>query len=317
MAGITGLATQYNLPNYVGELFAASPEDTPFLTAIGGLTGGESVGATFFEWQTYDLRDAEDGRQRTEGAAAPTGEARVRSTHRNVLEIHQEAVEISYTRQSITRQRSTDGAKMVNIGGSVTPADEIQWQIDQQLKQIARDVEKSFLTGTLQDPTDNTTPRKTQGILGAITTNVVAGSGALTEDLVLDLMQKVWEHGGIKESETRTILVGAKMKRALSKIFIKDARYTESSRTVGGVNLQIIETDFGACNIMLDRNVPNDTLAVVSLEECKPAFLEIPGKGHFFLEPLGKTGASDKFQVYGEIGLIYGSELHHGKLTLS
>lgn len=317
MAGITGLATQYNLPNYVGELFAASPEDTPFLTAIGGLTGGESVGATFFEWQTYDLRDAEDGRQRTEGAAAPTGEARVRATHRNVLEIHQEAVEISYTRQSITRQRSTDGAKMVNIGGSVTPADEIQWQIDQQLKQIARDVEKSFLTGTLQDPTDNTTPRKTQGILGAITTNVVAGSGALTEDLVLDLMQKVWEHGGIKESETRTILVGAKMKRALSKIFIKDARYTESSRTVGGVNLQIIETDFGACNIMLDRNVPNDTLAVVSLEECKPAFLEIPGKGHFFLEPLGKTGASDKFQVYGEIGLIYGSELHHGKLTLS
>lgn len=317
MAGITGLATQYNLPNYVGELFAASPEDTPFLTAIGGLTGGESVGATFFEWQTYDLRDAEDGRQRTEGAAAPTGEARVRATHRNVLEIHQEAVEISYTRQSITRQRSTDGAKMVNIGGSVTPADEIQWQIDQQLKQIARDVEKSFLTGTLQDPTDNTTPRKTQGILGAITTNVVAGSGALTEDLVLDLMQKVWEHGGIQESETRTILVGAKMKRALSKIFIKDARYTESSRTVGGVNLQIIETDFGACNIMLDRNVPNDTLAVVSLEECKPAFLEIPGKGHFFLEPLGKTGASDKFQVYGEIGLIYGSELHHGKLTLS
>lgn len=317
MAGITGLGTQYNLPNYVGELFSASPEDTPFLTAIGGLTGGESVGATFFEWQTYDLRDAEDGRQRTEGAKAPEGEARVRSTHRNVLEIHQETVEISYTRQSITRQRSTDGAKTVTIGGTVIPADEIQWQVDQQMKQIARDVEKSFLTGTLQDPTDNTTPRKTQGLFSAITTNVVAGTGALTEELVLDLMQKVWEHGGIKESETRTLMVGAKLKRALSKVFIKDARYTESSRNVGGVNLQTIETDFGSCNIMLDRNVPADTLAVVSLEECKPAFLEIPDKGHFFLEPLGKTGASDKLQLYGEIGLMYGSELHHGKLTLS
>ena len=59
MAGITGLGTTYNLPNYVGELFAASPEDTPLLSAIGGLTGGESVGSTIFEWQGYDLRDAD------------------------------------------------------------------------------------------------------------------------------------------------------------------------------------------------------------------------------------------------------------------
>ena len=60
MAGITALGTTYNLPNFVGELFAASPEDTPFLSAIGGLTGGESVGSTVFSWQGYDLRDGED-----------------------------------------------------------------------------------------------------------------------------------------------------------------------------------------------------------------------------------------------------------------
>jgi len=45
MAGITGQGTTYNLPNYVGELFAVSPEDTPFLSSIGGLTGGVSAGA--------------------------------------------------------------------------------------------------------------------------------------------------------------------------------------------------------------------------------------------------------------------------------
>lgn len=78
MPGITGLGTTYNLPNYVGELFGASPEDTPLLSAIGGLTGGQSAGATFVEWQGYDLRDAADDRQRTEGAAAPDGEARAR-----------------------------------------------------------------------------------------------------------------------------------------------------------------------------------------------------------------------------------------------
>lgn len=318
MSGITGQGDSYNLPNYVGELFSISPEDAPLLSAIGGLTGGESAGATFFEWQTYDLRDADENRQRLEGAKAPTAEERVRSTQRNVLEIHQEAIELSYTRQAISRQRSvTGGEKTVTIGGTVVPADEMQWQIDQALKQVARDVEKSFIVGKYQDPTDNTQPRKTRGLLEAITTNVVAGTGALTEDMVLDLFQKIWEKGGIQESEGRTVIVGAALKRQLTKIFIKEKGYKEASRSVGGVNLQTFETDFGVASIMLDRYMPADTLVVASIEELKPRFLEIPGKGHFFVEPLAKVGASDQVQLYGEIGLEYGSELHHGKIKLS
>lgn len=317
MAGITGQGTTFNLPNYVGELFAASPEDTPLLSAIGGLTGGESVGATLFEWQGYDLRDAADDRQRLEGANAPTGEERVRFNASNVLEIHQEAVEVSYTKQGATRQRGA-GAAAVTIGSTTIPADELAWQLTQQFKQIARDVEKTFITGTYARPADNTAPRKTRGLVEAITTNVatVAG-GALTEEAVLDLFQDVWENGGIQEGETRTVIVNAALKRALTKIFIKDKGYQESTRNVGGVSLQTFETDFGRANIMLDRYAPADTLIVASLEELAPAFLEIPGKGHFFAEPLAKTGSADKVQIYGEIGLKYGNERKHGKLTVT
>lgn len=317
MTGVTGQGTTYNLPNYTGDLFLVSKEDTPFLSAIGGLTGGESAGSTLIEWQTEDMRDADITRQRTEGAQAPNGEERPRSRVSNVLEIHQEAVELSYTRQATTRMRSTDGEKLVTIGTTTMPESELKHQLDLSLKQVARDVNRAFIQGGYQNPTDNTTPRKTRGLVEAITTNVVAGTGNLTEDLVLDTLQKVWEHGGIREGETRTILVGAKMKRALSKVFIKENGYRETSRTVGGVNVQAIETDFGACNIMLDNDVSQDTLLVVSLEECTPVFLEIPGKGTFFAEPLAKTGAFDKVQLYGEIGLRYGAEQHHGKLKLS
>lgn len=316
MTGITGLGTTYNLPNYVGELFAASPEDTPFLSAIGGLTGGESVGATLFEWQGYDLRDADATRQRLEGADAGQGEERVRFNASNVLEIHQEAVAVSYTKQGATKQRGA-GAAAVTIGSTTIPADEIAWQLAQQFKQVARDVEKTFITGTYARPVDNTAPRKTRGLLAAIETNVsTVTGGVLTEEAVLDLFQDVWENGGIQEGETRTVIVNAKLKRALTKIFIKDKGYKEDTRNVGGVNLQTFETDFGRANIMLDRYAPADVLAVVSLEECKPAFLEIPGKGHFFAEPLAKTGASDKVQIYGEIGLNYGNERKHGKITV-
>lgn len=320
MPGITGQGTTYNMPNYVGELFAASPEDTPLLSSIGGLTGGTSVGSTLFEWQGYDLRDAEDARQRLEGAAAPAGESRPRYNASNVLEIHQESVEISYTKQGATRQRDTKSMPVVQIGATSVPADELAWQLQQQFKQISRDVEKTFITGTYQNPTDNTKPRKTRGLLEAIATNKTTTSktaATLDADTILDLFQKVWENGGIQESETRTVIVNAALKRALTRIFIKDANYQESTRSVGGVSLQTFETDFGRANIMLDRYMPADKLAVVSLEELSPAFLEIPNKGHFFAEPLAKTGASDKVQIYGEIGLMYGNERKHGVLTVS
>ncbi|NKG22213.1 DUF5309 domain-containing protein [Paeniglutamicibacter sp. ANT13_2] len=318
VAGITGQGTTYNLPNYVGELFAATPEDTPLLSSIGGLTGGESVGATFFEWQGYDLRAGEDSRQRLEGANAPAGEERVRYNASNVLEIHQEAVEISYTKQAATGQRATAGQPEVTVGGTVLPADELAWQLAQQFKQKAFDIEKTFITGTYSKPTTNATPRKTRGLLEAITTNVGVTSaiGVLSEDDVMNLFQDAWENGGIQEGETRTVMVNAALKRQLTKIFIKDAGYKEDTRDVGGVSLQTFETDFGRANIMLSRYIPADTLIVASLEDLRPAFLEIPGKGHFFAEPLAKTGAADKVQIYGEIGLNYGNEKKHGKLTL-
>lgn len=320
MPGITGQGTTYNLPNYVGELFAASPEDTPLLSAIGGLTGGESVGARQFEWQGYDLRDADGSRQRLEGANAPDGEERTRYSASNVVEIHQESVEVSYTKQAANRERATNGAATVQLAGSVLPADELTWQIDQQLKQVARDVEKSFIAGTYQLPTDNAKPRRTRGLLEATTTNVAASTHTakeLTVEEILDLFQKVWENGGIQEAETRTVIVGAALKRTLTRLFITDVKYQEESRNVGGVNLQTFETDFGKANIMLDRFMPSDTLVVASLEDLKPAFLDIPGKGHFFAEPLAKTGAADKVQIYGEVGLQYGNQRKHGKLTVA
>lgn len=320
MPGITGMGTTYNLPNYVGELFAASREDTPLLSAIGGLTGGRATKATSFEWQGYDLRDPDDTRQRLEGADAPDGEARTRYKASNVVEIHQEAVNLSYTKQGATGQLNTDGAQTVNIGGTIVPADELSWQISQQLKQIARDVEYSFIRGTYANPDDNTSPRRTRGLLEAITTNVMETTHTaktLTADDVLDLAQMAWDNGGIRESETRTIVVNSDLKRALTRCFVTDAGYKEETRNVGGVNLQTIETDFGRFNIMLDAYMPKDKLLVLSLEQLAPRFLEIPGKGHFFVEPLAKTGASDKVQIYGEIGLEYGDQKAHALLTVA
>lgn len=396
MAGITGMGTTFNLPNYAGELFAITPDDTPLLSAIGGLTGGGMTTATEFEWQTYDLRDPAQ-RTRVEGATAPTAEERVRANVRNVCQIHQEKVSVSYTKQAAVGQMATPQAAPFNgVDGANPVTNELDWQTAQALKSIALDVNYSFINGSYVNPTTNATARQTRGLLQAITTNriakgtsvtgatsatdtitatghglsvgnkivftatgaatgIVAGrvyyvvtvvdinnfkvsatSGgtaitlgtatglaftkpwatALTGDHVSDLLQLAYDNGGISEQATGTLLCGSIQKRAITKAFASQyGQYTETSRNVGGVSVTTVVTDFGTLNLMMDRHMPQDTIAAVSLEQLMPVFLNIPGKGVFFDEPLAKTGASDERQLYGEIGLKYGLERAHAVMT--
>lgn len=110
-------------------------------------------------------------------------------------------------------------------------------------------------------------------------------------------------------------MCGAWQKRMLTAEFITKKNHREQTRNVGGVSVTTIETDFGTLNVMLDRYMPADTVEVVSLDQCVPVLLETPGKGFLFSEPLAKTGSVDKAQIYGEIGLEYGHEIAHGKIT--
>ena len=312
MAGITGQGTTFNLPNYVGELFGISPEDTPFLTAIGGLTGGRSAQAKRFDWEFYDLR-APAERDRLEGAAAPSADNRVRSNDHNVVQIIHEAVSVSYTKLAAVGQRDGTGVP----AGSNPVTNEYDRQVSQALKAIARDTENAFVNGSFLEPADNTVARRTRGLLQAITTNVKDMSNTVpTVDDILDLLQEAYFNGGLQEGETRTLMVGPGARRLLTKLFVNNfaAGYFGTDRNIGGTKVTSIETDFGNLNIMLNRFMPHNEIVAVSLEDCAPVMLEIPGKGFLFLEPLAKTGSSQDAQIYGEIGLEYGNQRKHAKM---
>lgn len=393
MAGITALGTTYNLPNYTGILHQLTPADTPFFSAIGGLSGGGQTTDTEFEWQTYDLRTAAQPAV-LEGADAPPEQERVRAQVKNVCQIHQETIGVTYTKQAAI---SRNAGLANDQSNPVT--DELDWQTEQMLKQMIRDINYSFIQGAYQLPVDNTTARKTRGLLAAITTNSLDGSAtvpngagasataatdliaatghglaindqinftsvgtatplaistvyyvssdtftansfkvsttkggtavnitadgtvtfrkrqALTKVLVDDLLQAVFDNGGITEMDTATLLVSSAQRRAVTSAYVGAGNYVtkELSGNVGGVRVDRIDTDFGTLNVMLDRLMPSDQLAVVSLEMCRPVYLEVPGNGHFFSEPLAKTGAKNRVQLYGEVGLAYGNEKAHGK----
>jgi hypothetical protein len=158
------------------------------------------------------------------------------------------------------------------------------------------------------------TPGGTAITIGTATVKYILPSATATDTDDIDaFLQGVYDNGGLNDTSAATIIVNSRQKRAISSAYASAyGKFVESSRNVGGVNVNTIVTDFGTLNVMLNRFVPQDALIVASLEQLNPVFLEIPGKGHFFAEPLAKTGASDEVQLYGEVGLAYGSEKAHG-----
>ena len=55
--------------------------------------------------------------------------------------------------------------------------------------------------------------------------------------MVLDMMQRVWDQGGIMQQDTGTLIVNSTLKRKLTDIFITAKNYQEFQRNVGGVSL--------------------------------------------------------------------------------
>lgn len=312
MATVSGQGQTYNLPNYTGELFQVAPSDTPLLSSIGGLTGGKQTLSVEFEWQTEGLETTAVNNSQVEGNAAPTASGVSRSNVSNVVEIHQEAVEVSYTKQSAVGLHNG-----INIEASNPVRDELQHQINLKLRKIAVDLEKSFLSGVYAKPANNSTARKTSGILTAIATNVSANGGtnrAVSKSIVDNHLSLMYGNGAPLSQDMTVFMVGPGQKIALSNVYsaapqLNQATYT---RNIGGVAIDTIVTDFGIFGVMLNRWMPANQVAVLDLSVLAPVFLEVPGKGHLFAEPLAKTGASDKYQVYGEVGLEYGPETFHG-----
>lgn len=313
MATISGQGTTFNLPNYHGELYSISPSDTPFLSAIGGLLGGGAPTAKTYdiEWQTEDLETTSVNNSKVEGAVAPAASEVSRSNVQNVLEIHQEAFEVSYTKQATSGMYGG-----FNMGVDDNPVrDELNHQAMLKLRKVAVDVEKSFLTGAYARPANNATARTTRGVLTAVSTNVFA-NGAVNRansKVIMDAALAAMFTAGSPLDATTVLMTSATQKVNLSNLYsTATLNQPTMTRNVGGVAIDTLVTDFGTLGVMVNRWFPANGIGVINLGVCKPRFLEIPDKGVLFAEPLGLVGASTKYQLYGEIGLEYGPETWHG-----
>jgi hypothetical protein len=101
----------------------------------------------------------------------------------------------------------------------------------------------------------------------------------LTSDVINDLLQLGYDNGGFSEQATATLLCNSVQKRAITTptpprtaVHRDQPDRRRRQRHHRGDRLRQF-------NVMMDRHMPQDTIAAVSLEQLMPVFLNVPGKG--------------------------------------
>jgi len=313
MANTQNPATVWNAPNYVGELFLAGQNQTPFLNMIGGLNGGKQVDSWDFAMdQNYSLEavSSQQAITETESLTAPTAWTYVRAQEVNACQIYRQAVSLSYARMSVT-----GGLKPVATGlmpaGNQPVISEKDFQIQAALKQIALQAEYNFLNGTYQQATGAGVASKTNGLVTACVgkNTVAAGAVDLSKALLDQLLAEMAGNGA--SFANMVALVNAFQLQAISDIW----GYAPDDRNIGGVAVKKIVTDFCDIDVVYAPKMPTDTLLLANIGLCAPVFLPVPKKGFLFYEDFGKTAAFEGGEVYGQIGLTYGYSYEHGTIT--
>jgi hypothetical protein len=298
--------------NYLGQLRLIGQNQTPFYTLIGGRAKTYKA----FEFpinQPYELQAAsQDTQSEATAAAAGTPVTTTRGQDKNTCQIMKKDVAVSIPKQSTAGEFSG-----VTIAGEPQPVqDEFEFQKNTQMRQLAIDIEYSFIQGTYVATTKApAVNQKTRGIIEATSTNAVAAGGAgLSKDIIDQLLRTMWASGAIMTDPI--IMVNAFQKQQFSDIY----GIAPSSRTVGGLNIGTIETDFGPVDIALNPQMPTDTVEVVELSVCYPVFCPVPAMagipaGLMVFVNTAITAAQVGGFWYTQIGLDYGEEKFHGKIT--
>lgn len=316
MAINQGLGTIWNLPNFAGELFTADMEQSPLLSMIGGLTGG--MRTDNFEFPTALLYDypAPDQPEISEKASAGAlvTTSIPREQEYNTVQIHREAVELTYWKMSNSGRMSG----LNTAGQNPSPNDDLAWQITRKLIKIARDVEYSFISGVYQKATSEATAGKTRGMIELTKstggTHIDANGAALDKAMLKALYKEMADSGAYFDN--MVMFVPSGLKQAVSEIYNNQFGFNlPSTRNVGGVNITTIETDFFNMGVVWSRFMKEDELLITDVAHLAPVFLEVPGKGVLFVEDKEAEGASEKRMLYGQIGLAHGPAFLHGSIT--
>jgi hypothetical protein len=196
--------------------------------------------------------------------------------------------------------------------------DELDYQKQERLRELARDLEYSVINGVAADASPQGAPavrRTMRGIIRTIQTNILEpgdgllppGDGpnqdGLTEEVLNAALRAVWEKSAARID---TIVVGGRQKRRINR-FIGDRGYAPKDTKFKEL-VSVYESDFGVCRVVLSRAMPADALLL--LDASRLQVMPLAGRS-FHYRPLAPSGDAEVGMVLGEYTLEMHNEEAH------
>lgn len=304
-------ATSFGVLNYSGMLFNKGNTRAP----LSSIIGGRAKTTNHVEFVTGQEFTSGGGAQpaisETASLTAPDATVVTREQKTNVTQIFQESVGISYAKQS--NMGTLSGINIANQ--QANPMNELDFQVAAKMMKINADIEYTFINGVYNKATDDSKINKTRGLVPAITTNTKEmASKPLGLWDIADMVKKIYGQNAPTtglclwcDATTMFQINADAVQNGLSVV--------PASREINGIALSSVVTPIGVVYLYLGEYLPSGTALLLNLDVLAPVFQPVPGKGNFFLEELAKTGAGQKYQLFGQIGLDHGPEWYHGKFT--
>lgn len=305
------IATSFGVLNYSGMLFNKGNTRCP----LSSIIGGRAKTTNHVEFVTGQEYTTDGGTQpaisENDSLTAPEASVVTRAQKTNVTQIFHETVGISYGKMS--NMGTLNGINIANQ--QANPMNELDFQVAAKMQKVNRDIEFTFVQGEYSKATTDATVNKTRGLNTAITSNVVAmASKPLGLWNIADGVKKVYEANAPQDGlvlwcdATTMFQVNADaVQNGLTVI--------PAAREINGIKLSSVVTPLGIVYLYLGEFLPKGTAFLLNLDVLAPVYQPVPGKGNFFLEQLSKTGAGEKYQLFGQIGLDHGPEWYHAKFT--
>jgi len=248
------------------------------------------------------------GNAALEGDDAPTARFTNRSRKQNYTQIFTQSLEVS-------------GSQLA--ASPIGLADEMEYQKSQRLRELLRDLENCVINGraAAADPQGSTTVRRTmRGIIASLSTNLFTvnsgvippGEGTnddlLTEDVLNAALRNVWNQSA---GQIDTIVCGGFQKRRINGFVSSNRRFADDDTKFTDL-VQVYESDFGVCRVVLSRWMPANQ--VLLLDSSRLAVMPLSSRS-FQFKALAATGDSSSGQVIGEYTLEMRNENAHALLS--
>lgn len=306
------IATSFGVLNYSGMLFNKGNTRTP-LSSIIGSKAKTTNHVEFVTGQEYTAGGDGEQPEISESASltAPDATVTTREQKTNVTQIFHESVGISYGKQS--NMGTLNGINIENQ--QANPMNELDFQVAAKIQKVNRDIEYTFINGVFNKATSDATVNKTRGLVSAITTNVTAmGDKPLGLWDIADMVKKIY--GANAPTDGLCLWCDAITLFQINADAVQNGlTVVPAAREINGIALSSVVTPIGVVYLHLGECLPAGTALLLNLDVIAPVYQPVPGKGNFFLEPLAKVGAGEKYQLFGQIGLDHGPEWYHGKFT--